>query len=315
MITPLLNKVKLLKKNINQVIIGKEKQIDYVIASLLSNGHILLEDLPGMGKTVLAKTIAKSINASFARIQFTPDLLPNDITGIHFYNMKNQEFEWRPGPIHGNIILADEINRTTPRSQSAMLEAMAEGQVSVDGKTIVLPKPFFVLATQNPIETEGTFPLPEAQLDRFLIKLSLGYPTEEEEFLLIKRFQADNPLLTLTPVISTEEIIELQNFIQTIYISDELLAYTTKVIASLRNHHQIEVGPSPRATLALTRFAQSLAFMNERNYVIPDDIQESLFPVLEHRIILSMDASLQITAKDLLHDMLKLVPVPVEDVR
>lgn len=311
----LQNKILKLKDNLNSVIIGKDKQIELVIAALLADGHVLIEDLPGTGKTVLAKSLAKSLNGTFSRIQFTPDLLPNDIVGINYYNQKIQDFVWRPGPIHNHIVLADELNRTTPRSQSALLEAMAEKQVTVDGKTIALPNPFFVIATQNPIETEGTFPLPEAQLDRFIIKLSLGYPTETEEIKMIYRFKENNPMDELEAVISMEEIHTIQTEIRRIHLAEDLVSYITQGITSLRNHPDIEVGPSPRATLALVRFAQALAFLRGRDFVIPEDIKEGFRPVLEHRLILSMDISLQKTARDILGDVLNRLPVPLEDIR
>ena len=310
----LLHKLDLLKENLNKVIIGKGKQIEYIIAALIAEGHVLLEDLPGTGKTLLAKSLAKSLKGSFSRIQFTPDLLPNDIIGIHYYNQKSQDFQWRQGPIHANIVLADELNRTTPRSQSALLEAMAEKQVTVDGKLIKLPYPFFVVATQNPIETEGTFPLPEAQLDRFLIKLSLGYPTEEEEINIIFRYIEDNPLDNLEAVISAEEIMELQKEVKKIHLEEELAQYITKGLAMMRNHSEIEVGPSSRAALALVRFSQSLALLRGRQFVIPEDIQEAVLPVLEHRIILGMNTSLQKMTKDVLEEIMEKVPVPLEDI-
>jgi len=304
-----------LKENLQKVIIGKEKQMEYIVAALISDGHILLEDLPGTGKTVLAKSLAKSIKGSFSRIQFTPDLLPNDIIGIHYYNQKTQDFQWRPGPIHANIVLADELNRTTPRSQSALLEAMAEKQVTVDGKLIRLPNPFFVIATQNPIETEGTFPLPEAQLDRFLIKLSLGHPTEEEEIRIISRFKEENPLDHVKAVVTTDDLFTIQEEVKKIHISEEVVQYVAKGMAVTRKHPDIEVGPSSRATLALIRFSQALAFLRNRAFVIPEDIQEAVYPVLDHRMLLSMDTSLQKTTREVLQEIMETVSVPLEDIR
>lgn len=308
-------KLDALKNNLNSIIIGKNKQVEQVIAALISEGHVLLEDVPGTGKTMLAKSLAKSLNGRFSRIQFTPDLLPNDIVGINYYNQKEQEFVWRPGPIHANIILADELNRTTPRSQSALLEAMAEKQVTVDGKTIQLPIPFFVIATQNPIETEGTFPLPEAQLDRFLIKLSLGYPLEAEEKDMVYRFKEDNPLDSLKAVMDIEDISKIQIEVKKVHIEEELVRYIITAFNEIRNHPEIELGPSPRATLALVRYTQALAYLNNRNFVIPEDIKEAFIPVLEHRIILSMETSLQKTKKDILEEVIKKIPVPIEDIR
>ncbi len=311
----LRQKLEELKGNLNKVIIGKEKELELILAALLAEGHVLLEDVPGTGKTILARSLAKSINSSFSRIQFTPDLLPNDIVGIHFFNQKNQEFEWKPGPIHAHIVLADELNRTTPRSQSALLEAMAEKQVTVDGKTILLPKPFFVVATQNPIETEGTFPLPEAQLDRFIIKLSLGYPTFEEEMMMIHRFKENNPLEQLEAVIQAEDIQQMQSDVKKVHINEDLITYISKIIHALRTHKEIEVGPSPRATLALVRFVQALSFIRGRSFVLPEDIQEAVVPVLEHRLMIGMDISLQKTAKDLVIETVNQISVPLEDIR
>ncbi len=303
-----------LKNNLNKIIIGKEKQVEQIIAAFLAEGHVLLEDVPGTGKTMLAKSLAKSLNGDFSRIQFTPDLLPNDIVGINYYNQKKQEFVWRAGPIHANIVLADELNRTTPRSQSALLEGMAEKQVTVDRETIKLPSPFLVIATQNPIETEGTFPLPEAQLDRFLIKISLGYPTEEEELDMIYRYKEDNPLEELIAVMNIEDIILIQEEVKGIHLEKELLEYIVKTITSLRNHSEIEVGPSPRATLAIVRYVQALAYLRNRTFVIPEDIQEAFVPVLEHRLVLSMDISLQKTGADIINETISGIPVPLEDI-
>lgn len=311
----LQSKLNILKNNLNSIIIGKEKQVEQIIAALIADGHVLLEDVPGTGKTVLAKSLAKSLDGKFSRIQFTPDLLPNDIVGINYYNQKEQEFVWHPGPIHANIVLADELNRTTPRSQSALLEAMAEKQATVDGKTIKLPEPFFVIATQNPIETEGTFPLPEAQLDRFLIKISLGYPAEAEEIKMVYRFKEDNPLDMLNAVINIEDILKIQMEVKKIHIEEELVKYITTTFNKIRNNQEIEIGPSPRATLALVRYTQALAYLNNRSFVIPEDIKEAFIPVLEHRIVLSMETSLQKTKKDILEDLINQIPVPLEDIR
>lgn len=309
------NQIEALKTNLNKVIIGKEKQIELILAALFAGGHVLLEDLPGTGKTVLAKSLAKSINGNFSRIQFTPDLLPNDIVGINYFNQKSQEFVLRHGPIYANIVLADELNRTTPRSQSALLEAMAEKQVTIDGEAIHLPNPFFVIATQNPIETEGTFPLPEAQIDRFMIRLSLGYPTEEEEIKMIYRYKLENPYDSLQTVMTMEEILTIQESVKEIYIDEELIQYVSKTVNIIRTNPEIEIGPSPRATLALIRFSQSLAYIRGRSFVLPDDIKDAVVPVLEHRLILSMETSLHKTGKSILEEIISKNPVPLEDIR
>lgn len=309
------NKIELLKNNLNKVIIGKERQIELILAALFAGGHALLEDLPGTGKTVLAKSLAKSINGSFSRIQFTPDLLPNDIVGINYFNQKMQEFVLRKGPIYANIVLADELNRTTPRSQSALLEAMAEKQVTIDGEAIQLPNPFFVIATQNPIETEGTFPLPEAQIDRFMVRLSLGYPTEEEEIRMIHRYKMENPIDSLQPIMTMEEILAIQESVKEVFIEEELIQYVSKTIKIIRNHPDIEIGPSPRATLALIRFTQALAYIHGRSFVLPEDIKEAVVPVLEHRLILSMETSLHKTGKSILEEIISKNPIPLEDIR
>lgn len=309
------NNINLLKSNLNKVIVGKEKQIELILAALFADGHVLLEDLPGTGKTVLAKSLAKSVSGSFSRIQFTPDLLPNDIVGINYFNQKMQEFVLRRGPIYANIVLADELNRTTPRSQSALLEAMAEKQVTIDGEAIQLPNPFFVIATQNPIETEGTFPLPEAQIDRFMIRLSLGYPTEVEEIKMIHRYKMANPYDSLLPVMTMEEITVIQESVKEVFVEEELIQYVSKTINIIRNHPEIEIGPSPRATLALIRFSQSIAYIRGRAYVLPDDIKDAVIPVLEHRLILSMETSLHKTGKIILEEIISRNPVPLEDVR
>lgn len=303
-----------LKTNISRVIVGKEKIIDLLMVAILSNGHVLLEDMPGMGKTMLAKTLAKSIGGTFKRIQFTPDVLPSDVTGINLYNPKEQMFELRVGPVQANVLLADEINRATPRTQSALLEAMEERQVTIDGQTIQLPDPFLTIATQNPVETQGTFPLPEAQMDRFLLKLSLGYPTLEEEQKMIQRFKTEQPLDTLQPVIELSDIKRIQEEIKRVYISPDVELYLLSIVRATREHEQIEAGVSPRGTLALMRAAQAKAYLDGRDFVRPDDIKSLAPSVLAHRFILTLDAQLHFTEKQLLEQILEQVKAPLEEV-
>lgn len=275
-----------IKQNVSKVIVGKNEIIDLSLIALITSGHILLEDVPGMGKTILAKTLAKSLNCSFRRIQFTPDLLPSDLTGINYYNQKHCEFQFHPGPVFSNILLADEINRATPRTQSSLLECMEERQVTVDGETRVLDKAFMVIATQNSIEAQGTFPLPEAQLDRFLFKISMGYPSNEEGVKILKRFMASNPIDDINPVASADEIIDAQNSYSKIHVSDDILKYILEIIEKTRNHPDILLGASPRASLALLKACQVYAVLQGRSFVLPDDIKYLAKPVLGHRLIL-----------------------------
>jgi MoxR-like ATPase len=312
--TKYMTKLKRLQENMNQVIVGKQKIIDLMIISLLTNGHVLLEDVPGMGKTVLAKTLAKSIAGDFKRVQFTPDVLPSDVTGINFFNPKKQQFELRIGPIHSNVLLADEINRATPRTQSSLLEAMEERQVTIDGQTVPIPQPFIVLATQNPIESQGTFPLPEAQMDRFLLKVSLGYPSFEEERLIMKRFIKEQPLAELQPALELQDLLHMQEEVKDIFIEDEVEQYLLEIVHATRSHSSIEVGVSPRGTLALMRSVQAKAYLEGRSFVIPDDIKEMASHVLAHRLMLTLDAQLHTTEKDVLDQILKEVTVPLEEV-
>lgn len=304
-----------LQQNMNKVIVGKQEVIDALMIALLANGHVLLEDVPGMGKTVLAKTLAKSLSGTFKRIQFTPDVLPSDVTGINFFNPKEQQFELRLGPIHTNLLLADEINRATPRSQSSLLEAMEERQATIDGETIPMPSPFFVIATQNPVESQGTFPLPEAQMDRFLMKLSLGYPSLEEERQIIQRFRTAQPLSTLEASIEITELLEMQEEVKQVYISEDVETYLLELVQATRQHESVEVGISPRGTLAMMRAAQAKAYLEQRSFVIPDDIQALAPKVFAHRLILSLDAQLHMTEFDVLQELLNQVAVPLEEVR
>jgi len=284
--------IKELANQINQVLIGKEEIVKNVLVCLLSGGHVLLEDVPGVGKTTLAKALAKSIDSSFGRIQFTPDTLPGDILGMNIYNSKKQEFEYKPGIISNQLILADEINRTSPKTQSALLEAMAEGQTTVDGKVYTLPDPFMVIATQNPIEFMGTYPLPEAQLDRFMMKLSIGYPNEESEIKMAENFTKGNSLEEIKPVCTTKDIIKAKKDVEKIHISKELIAYARSIIDLTRTEEKISLGASPRALLNLIRASQALAYINGRDFVKPDDIKEVAVYVLHHRVILSSEAKI-----------------------
>ncbi|MEI4828498.1 MoxR family ATPase [Bacillus sp. FJAT-53711] len=301
-----------LKENISSVFVGKENVIDLLIVSLLADGHVLLEDVPGTGKTLLAKTIAKSIGGQFSRVQFTPDVLPSDVTGIEYFNPKISEFELRLGPVMTNLLLADEINRAMPRTQSSLLEAMEERQVTLEKQSTPLPKPFFVIATQNPIESQGTFPLPDAQLDRFLMTISIGYPTPEEELQMMRRFRKNKPLDELHSVISLEDIIQIQNKVKDVHVSEPLESYIIKLANATRNHDFIANGISPRGTLALVRGIQALAFLRNREFCTPEDVQFLLSYIWKHRIILSMEGALRTTKQETIEKILQEVDVPVE---
>jgi MoxR-like ATPase len=284
------------------------------LVALLCEGHVLIEDVPGIGKTMLAKSVARTLDCSFRRIQFTPDLLPSDITGVSFFNQRNQEFEFRPGPIFAQVVLADEINRATPRTQSALLECMEEHQVSLEGETRTLPRPFLVLATQNPIELEGTFPLPEAQLDRFLLRVSIGYPSESDEKGIVRRFRAANPLDELPAVIAQAELMAMQRLSRDVHVAEPVEDYIVRLVRASRVHSSVELGASPRATLALYRASQALAGIQGRAYVLPDDVKRLAPAVLTHRLITSAQSRLRgHAASDVLAEVLGSVPVPVED--
>ncbi|WP_134687228.1 AAA family ATPase [Brevibacillus migulae] len=285
--------IERLINNIEKVLIGKKHVIELSVVALLAKGHVLLEDVPGVGKTLLVRSLARSIGGDFKRLQFTPDLLPTDVTGVSIFNQKTMEFEFRPGPIFANVILADEINRTSPKTQSALLEAMEEHSVTVDGMTYELAKPFFVMATQNPLEYEGTFPLPEAQLDRFLLQLRLGYPTLEEEMAILTRFGAENPIANLEPVLTSEEVYALQQQVATINVSEGIKEYIVRLCKKTREHPNVYLGVSPRGALALFRAAQALAFVRGRDFVIPDDVKELAPVTFLHRIILKPEARLE----------------------
>jgi MoxR-like ATPase len=301
------------KANIEKVIVGKGESIELALVALLCEGHILIEDVPGIGKTTLAKAIARSLGCTFCRIQFTPDLLPSDITGISFFNQKSQEFEFRPGPILTQILLADEINRATPRTQSALLEAMQERQITVDGETMPLPRPFLVLATQNPIELEGTFPLPEAQIDRFLLKIKLGYPSEDDENAILLRFEREDPLATLAPVMESQALLAMQDEVRTIHVDEAVRQYIVQVARATRQNTALELGASPRATLALYKTAQALAAIRGRAFVIPDDVKYLAPSVLGHRLLISPQARLRGRNREqIVQEVVASVPVPVE---
>jgi MoxR-like ATPase len=298
-------------ENISRVIVGKYRGIELLLVALLADGHVLLEDVPGVGKTLLAKSLAKSIGGSFSRIQFTPDLLPADITGFNVYNQQAGCFTYQSGPIITNVLLADEINRTIPRTQSSLLESMEERQVTVDGQTYLLPRPFFVIATQNPIELEGTFPLPEAQLDRFLLKLRLGYPDKDEEISILERFRDQDPLENLQASGSPAQIIELQGARKKVRISLPVREYITDIVRATRENKALRFGASPRGSLGLMRAGQALAALRGRDFVLPDDIKHLVVPVLAHRLILTDAERLRDgTPERLLAEILEQIPVP-----
>jgi MoxR-like ATPase len=298
-------------ENVNRVIIGKKNEVRLTVIGLLCQGHVLLEDVPGVGKTVLAKSLARSIGCTFSRIQFTPDMLPSDVTGVSVFNQQTRAFEFRAGPIFAQIVLTDEINRATPKTQAALLEAMEERQVTVDGITYALEQPFLVLATQNPIEYEGTFPLPEAQLDRFLLRLRLGYPTPQEEAQMLDSQQVQHPLTTLQQAISLEELLNAQRAVRNIYVNDDIKRYIIDLVTATRNHPDIYLGASPRGALALYRAAQARAAVVGRELVIPDDVKSLAEATLAHRIIVGPTARLRdVTSRAIVQQLLNTIPVP-----
>lgn len=314
-ILPVKESAERLLKNVGKVIVGKKETIELVLVALLCEGHVLIEDVPGIGKTMLARAVARSLGCNFRRIQSTPDLLPSDVTGIHYYNQKTSEFEFRPGPIFANIVLVDEINRATPRTQSCLLECMQEQQVTVDLETVPLPRPFMIIATQNPIELEGTFPLPEAQLDRFLLRVGLGYPaTKDEEGVILSRFQQSNPLESLTSVIEAVELLELQKSCRHVFVDDSVRDYVTAITRATRSHEGIKLGASPRASLGLHLASQALAAIRGRNYVIPDDIKYLAVPALAHRLISKTETRLRgHSLESIINEIVSATPVPVEE--
>jgi MoxR-like ATPase len=297
--------------NVEKVIIGKREQVEQTVIALLCQGHVLIEDVPGVGKTMLAKTIARSIGCTFHRIQFTPDMLPSDVTGVSVFNQQTRQFEFRPGPVMAQIVLTDEINRATPKTQSALLEAMEEKQVTVDGVTYPLQKPFLVLATQNPIEYEGTFPLPEAQLDRFMLRISLGYPLPAEEMRMLDLQQRVHPVDAVGQVISADELLQAQEAVKEVYIDDQVKEYIVELVNLSRKHPDIYLGASPRGSLALYKTAQAKAALEERNYVIPDDVKELAVAALAHRLIVSPAARIKnVDARFVVQEVIHSVPVP-----
>jgi len=298
-------------ENVERVIIGKREVIELVAIGLLSQGHILIEDVPGVGKTMLARALAKSLGCTFRRIQFTPDMLPSDVTGVSIFNQKTREFEFRPGPLMAQIVLTDEINRATPKTQAALLEAMQESQITVDGVTYPLPRPFFVLATQNPIEYEGTFPLPEAQLDRFLMRIRLGYPNPDDEIAILDSQQYVHPLTQIEQVVGVEELTAAQEGLKDVYVDPLIKRYIVEIITQTRRHADIYLGASPRGSLALYRTGQTRAAILGRDYVIPDDVKALAAPTLAHRLIVSPSARLKdVTGEAVMREILATAPVP-----
>jgi MoxR-like ATPase len=301
-------------ENIEKVIVGKRATVELVVVGLLSRGHVLIEDVPGVGKTMLARCLARSLGCSFGRIQFTPDMLPSDVTGVSVFNQATREFEFRPGPVMTQIVLTDEINRATPKTQAALLEVMEERQVTVDGVTHVLPQPFMVLATQNPIEYEGTFPLPEAQIDRFLLRVRLGYPALDDEIVVLERQQFHHPIEDLGPVAAADEVLTAQEGIKEVHVSPAVKRYIVELIDQTRQHQDVYLGASPRGSLTLYRTGQARAAMQGRDFVLPDDIKEMALPALAHRVILSPRARLrELSAEHVVQEILESLPVPGGD--
>lgn len=306
------SKMAKVMKNVNEVIVGKNQVIELMLVAIMAKGHVLLEDVPGVGKTMLVRSLARSLGCSFKRIQFTPDLLPSDVTGVSIFNQKEVNFEFRQGPIFGNVILADEINRTSPKTQAALLEAMEEGSVTVDGDTKLLPEPFMVMATQNPIEYEGTYPLPEAQLDRFLLKLRMGYPDFQQEIEILERVQGNNLIEQVQSVISKEELQQFQQEVRLTHVDDSIKEYIVQLTQATRGHQSVYLGASPRGSLALLRASQALAFIRGRNYVIPDDVKYLTPFTLEHRMILKSESRLSgATVSKVLRDIIGQIKVPI----
>ena len=301
-----------LQQNIRQVIVGKDEAIELLLIALICRGHVLIEDVPGVGKTTMAAALARSLQCSFKRIQFTPDVTPSDVTGFTMVNMQTGEMEFKPGAVMSQIVLADEINRTSPKTQSSLLEVMEEGQVTVDGVTYKLPRPFMVMATQNPVDFVGTYPLPEAQMDRFFLKISVGYPSIEEEMDVLERYSGQvTPMDTLTPVCGADEILAMQEQLGAVYASREARNYVATIVAMTRTHPALQLGASPRGSIALLRAAQACALLSSRDYVLPDDIRHMALPVLSHRLILTPEARMKgVSSQQVLAQLLETVPVP-----
>ncbi len=300
--------------NLEKVIVGKRSSIEWIVVALLCQGHVLIEDVPGVGKTMLARSLARSLGCSFNRLQFTPDMLPSDVTGVSIYNQNSREFEFRPGPIFAQVVLVDEINRATPKTQAALLEAMEERQVTVDGVLHPLPRPFMVLATQNPIEYEGTFPLPEAQLDRFLLRVRLGYPAPSDEVEVLNRQQLRHPVETLETVIRLEELLEGMEAVKQVYVADSVKRYIVGLVNRTRQHGEVYLGASPRGSLGLFRVGQALAALDGRDFVLPDDIKKAAVPVLAHRVIVGPAGRLrELTGERIVQEILENLPVPGGD--
>lgn len=297
--------------NVERVIVGKRRELELVLIGLLCQGHILIEDVPGVGKTMLARSLAQSLGCTFSRIQFTPDLLPSDVTGTSIFNQQTRQFEFRPGPLMGQIVLADEINRATPKTQSALLEAMEERQITIDGVVHALPQPFMVIGTQNPIEYEGTFPLPEAQLDRFLLRVSLGYVSKRDEIQMIEHQQFQHPIAALVAVVSQAEVVAMQEAVKHVFVSDAIKQYIVDLTFATRDSDSVYLGSSPRGSLGLFRAGQALAAIRGRDFVLPDDVKAVIEPVLVHRIIVNPSARLKLVSpKQIIADIVQRVPLP-----
>ena len=309
-IYPIYEKIK---GNIQKVIVGKSDVIDLLLISLFCRGHMLLEDVPGTGKTMLVKSLAASVDCSSSRVQFTPDLLPSDITGINFFNMKTSEFEFVKGPIFANLIIADEINRATPKTQSGLLECMEEMQATIDGTTYKLEQPFMVIATQNPVENMGVFPLPEAQLDRSLIKMNMQYPTHAEGISILERFNVDSPLTKLEPVVTAADVVAAQDALPKIFVHKDIMGYIVSIVEATRNFESVVLGVSPRGALSLMKVAKGYAAIDNRDYVMPDDVKKAALPVLTHRIMLTSSAKIKKNAaENVIKEIIEAVPVPTE---